>query len=344
MAYHGFHRIQTCLSCNDSYLQRAWTVDRVPISKIGNVSWKVPCGKGEDYVKALLIGWVAVAVVIIALTGEVITEFAGELIKEPTGEVTIELTGEDIVADVGFEGEAFAFVTLVKACELALIEFVGETFVAPAVDMAPIAIEPVDWTEGETALDDALIDDDIRSAALVAAVTGIVFDCVPEADDAEFVLVDLIEVSIEPLVYVVIAVVGSLIKEVRTDGESEVAEELTIVDTDGEEELCPTEVELSADGLFDDILVKSMDVAASLLNTVESCVVHGKACIKQINKMSAFRKGVLFMMSDQLELVPLVCMCVWMKKRSCFEKESSGVHLPSFILPLFPCLMNQHRM
>ena len=84
----------------------------------------------------------------------------------------------------------------------------------------------------------------------------------------------------ELLVYVVIAVVGLLIEEVETDGESEVAEELTIVDTDDEEELCPTEVELSDDGLLDDILVISMDVAASVLSNVVSCVVYVKACIK----------------------------------------------------------------
>ena len=78
----------------------------------------------------------------------------------------------------------------------------------------------------------------------------------------------------------VIAVVGLLIEEVTTDGVSEVVEELTIVDADDEEELCPIEVELSDDGLLDDILVESMVVAAAVLSNVVSCVVYVKACIK----------------------------------------------------------------
>ena len=110
------------------------------------------------------------------LTGEVTTELTGEVTIELTGEVTIELTREDIVADGGFEDKVFAFVTLVNACALPLIEFVGEAFVAPVGEMVPIVIELVEGTEGETALADALIEDDIRSAALVAAVTGIEFD------------------------------------------------------------------------------------------------------------------------------------------------------------------------
>ena len=121
---------------------------------------------------------------IIALTGEVITELTGEVTTELMGEAIIALTGEvitelpggDIVAEEGFEGEAFVFVTLANACDLPLTEFVGEASVAPVGEMVPIVIEPVEGTEGETTLADALIADDIRSGALVAAVTGIVFD------------------------------------------------------------------------------------------------------------------------------------------------------------------------
>ena len=239
-----------------------------------------------------------------------------------TGEVIIELTGEEAEAADGFENVAAVFLTRLDVCELlpmevdAAVAVPGEEFVMPvmvcelpltevgaalAVPAEEVCIIVPVFVEGiaeETELTDALF---------VAVLADMALDWVAEEEDTGFVFEELIEVPIDPLEDMMIAVEGLEIDGVETDGESEVPKELAIVDTDDKTELGATEDDIAVDGAFDDILVASMDVGAPVLSPVVSVAASVENMIREINRRKTFRTRELSMISGHCELRPLVC-------------------------------------